>query len=541
MVFTVLLLSCLFFALAYRFYGHFLCKRCQIDDKKPTPAHILNDGVDYVPTKSFILFGHHFSAIAGAGAIVGPILAAGAFGIAPTWIWVLLGAAFVGGVHDFGSIFVSIRNRGRSVAEATRHLVGPNTARLFILFLVIALNYLMVVTLDLTANTFKDTPAVATASGWFCIVALVFGFVAKRFRTAAKTNFLIFVPLTFLGLWIGHQLPMPSLGKDFWIWSLLIYCFAAATLPVNALLQPRDFLSANFLVAMLSLGLIGLFATDIVIQAPLFTGFFSEASSPGYLIPALFITVACGACSGFHSIVSSGTTSKQIDRESDVKAVGYGSMLIEGVLALFSILCVGIFLPADVQGQDPVWIFARGAAHFLGSLGIPVDYGQEFIALTVSTFLLTTLDCCTRLCRFLVEELLNWCNFVSRYICTVAVLVIPGLLVFCQIEGQPIWKMIWPLFGATNQLMASLALVTFVVFLKHQGIRKYTFALIPMFIMLVMPMSALVLMIFDTDSSLILRAISCIMLILGVFVSGMSLRILFEKSPQLELQEEVKH
>lgn len=529
MVVAVLVGSCLFFALAYRIYGRLLCRACKIDDSRETPAHVQEDGVDYIPTRSSILFGHHFSAIAGAGAIVGPILAATSFGLAPTWIWVLLGAVFVGGVHDFGSIFVSVRNRGRSIAEATRHLVGPNTARLFIFFLVIALNYLMVVTLDLTANTFRDTPAVATASGWFCIVALIFGFVSRRFKTTLRTNFLIFVPLTFIGLWVGHQLPMPSLGKDFWIWVLLVYCFAAATLPVSALLQPRDFLSANFLVAMLFLGLLGLCFTDIVIQAPLFTGFFSETSSPGYIMPALFITVACGACSGFHSVVSSGTTSKQIHRESDIRPVGYGSMLVEGVLAVFAIACVAIFLPSDVQGKDPVAVFASGAAHFLGSLGIPVDYGREFIALTVSTFLLTTLDCCTRLCRFLVEELLDWCNLVSRYVCTVAVLIIPGILVFCQIEGKPIWQVIWPLFGATNQLMASLALVTFAVFLKHQGVKRYNFVLIPMFIMLVMPMSALVLMTFDPLLSGVLRAVSFGMLVLGIFVSGMSLKALFRK------------
>jgi carbon starvation protein len=414
--------------------------------------------------------------------------------------------------------------------------VGPNTARLFIFFLVIALNYLMVVTLDLTANTFRDTPAVATASGWFCIVALIFGFVSRRFKTTLRTNFLIFVPLTFIGLWVGHQLPMPSLAKDFWIWVLLVYCFAAATLPVSALLQPRDFLSANFLVAMLSLGLLGLCFTDIVIQAPLFTGFFSETSSPGYIMPALFITVACGACSGFHSVVSSGTTSKQIHRESDIRPVGYGSMLVEGVLAVFAIACVAIFLPSDVQGKDPVAVFAAGAAHFLGSLGIPTDYGREFIALTVSTFLLTTLDCCTRLCRFLVEELLDWCNLVSRYVCTVAVLIIPGILVFCQIEGKPIWQVIWPLFGATNQLMASLALVTFAVFLKHQGVKRYNFVLIPMFIMLVMPMSALVLMTFDPHLSGVLRAVSFGMLILGIFVSGMSLKALFRKPVEVVAQ-----
>jgi carbon starvation protein len=526
MVVAVLLASCVLFAMAYRWYGRMLSKACGVDDTRLTPAHTQQDGIDYVPTRLGILFGHHFSAIAGAGAIVGPILAATSFGLAPTWLWVLFGAIFVGGVHDFGSIFVSVRNRGRSIADATRHLVGPQTARLFIFFLVVALNYLMVVTLDLTANTFRDTPAVATASGWFCVVALVLGYVVRRFKTGFRINFFVFVPLTFLGLWVGHQLALPGLSKEFWIGVLLVYCFAAATLPVNMLLQPRDFLSAKFLVAMLGLGLVGLLFSDIVVQAPLFTGFFSETSSPGYLLPALFITVACGACSGFHSVVSSGTTSKQIYTERDIRPIGYGSMLVEGVLAVFSLACVAIFLPENVQGQDPVAVFANGAAYFLSSLGISMDYGREFIALTVSTFLLTTLDCCTRLCRFLVEELFHSSSAASRYLYTVLVLIVPGCLVFCQVEGKPIWQVVWPLFGATNQLMAALALVTFAVFLKNEGVKRYRFVLIPMVIMLLMPVSALGLMVFDSHLSWLLRGVSAGMLVLGVFVAGMSLKAL---------------
>lgn len=540
MVIAILLASCIFFAVAYRLYGRMLSRVCRIDDTRLTPAHTQKDGVDYVPTRLGILFGHHFSAIAGAGAIVGPILAATSFGLAPTWLWVLLGAVFVGGVHDFGSIFVSVRNKGRSIADATRHLVGPQTARLFIFFLIVALNYLMVVTLDLTANTFRDTPPVATASGWFCVVALLLGLCIKRFKTGFKINFFVFVPLTFLGLWIGHQLNLPGLSKEFWIGVLLVYCFAAATLPVNMLLQPRDFLSAKFLVAMLGLGLVGLLFSDIVVQAPLFTGFFSEMSSPGYLFPALFITVACGACSGFHSVVSSGTTSKQVYTEKDIRPIGYGSMLVEGVLAVFSLACVAIFLPEDVQGQDPVAVFANGAAHFLSALGISIEYGREFIALTVSTFLLTTLDCCTRLCRFLVEELLHWSTPVSRYLCTVAVLIIPGVLVFCQIEGKPIWQVVWPLFGSTNQLMAALALVTFAVFLKKEGVKQLRFVLIPMYVMLLMPVSALTLMVFDTQISNLLRAVSAGMLILGIFVAGMSLKALRRKNIEKSLMDSDK-
>ena len=528
MLIFILIVSCIICLLGYRVYGRFLSKHCQLDDKRETPACTINDGVDYVPTRASVLFGHHFSSIAGAGPIVGPVLATLYFGIGPTWIWILLGCVFVGGVHDFGSMLMSVRNRGRSVAETTRNLVGENTARLFILFLIIALTYLIIVTLDLTANTFASTPEVATASGWFVIMAILFGLVSRRASGSLRGAILVFVPLTFLGLWVGNVFPAPDLGKDFWVWAVIVYCFAAATLPVNLLLQPRDFLSSTFLYAMLGLGFVGLFASNAPIQAPLFTGFFSEEANPGFLVPALFITVACGACSGFHSVVSSGTTSKQIRREKDICRVGYGSMLMEGILAIFAMATVAVLAPVDVQDRNAVGIFSSGAAVFLKAVGVPLEYGKEFTALTVSTFLLTSLDTCTRLCRFLLEELFDWSNLFSRYLGTAVVLLIPGLLAFQTFGGEPAWKAIWPLFGATNQLMAALALVTFIVYLKDQKIR-ITFAVIPAVIMLVTPVAALLLMAVDGDQSILLRLISLGMLVLGLFVSGMSFRVVFRR------------
>ncbi|OYV47752.1 MAG: hypothetical protein B7X06_02720, partial [Verrucomicrobia bacterium 21-51-4] len=452
------------------------------------------------------------------------------FGLVPAWLWILFGAIFVGGVHDFGSILISVRNRGRSVAETTRHLVGPKTARLFIFFLIIALIYLIVAALDLTADTFANTPEVATSAGWFCMVAIIFGWGLGRRILPYKLLLVVFIPLTFLGLWVGHLFPAPVMSKSFWVGCVLVYCFAAATLPVHILLQPRDFLSSMFLYAMLGLGLLGLLFSNTEIQAPLFTGWSSEASRPQYLVPALFITVACGACSGFHSVVSSGTTSKQINLETDIRRVGYGGMLLEGILAIFAMACVAVFSQDELAGKDAVAIFSQGAAVFMNGLGIPLDFGREFTALAVSTFLLTTLDTCTRLCRFLFEELLDWTSLVSRYVGSALVLLVPALLAFQTFEGQPAWKAIWPLFGTTNQLMASLALVTFVVYLKHQGIR-YFFAYIPMLFMLVVPILSLVLMVFSSDTAPLLRLISAGMLVLGLFVSAMSLKALSRIQP----------
>jgi carbon starvation protein len=479
------------------------------------------DGVDYSPTRASVLFGHHFSSIAGAGPIVGPILAAMYFGWGPTWVWILVGAILVGGVHDFGSTLMSVRNGGRSIADTMRGLVGEGAGKLFMVFVILALVYVIIVFLDLTANTFAKQPAVATASGWFIAVAVIFGFLMRSGKFSLGQLALIFFPLTFAGLAVGHYFPMVELDKSLWIWLTLGYCFIAAVLPVGLLLQPRDFLSAGFLYAILGVGLVGMLLSGETIQMPAFSGW--ESDKLGMLMPFLFITVACGACSGFHSIVSSGTTSKQIKKESDVRRISYGGMLVEGVLAVFAMGCVAVLTMSEREaGGTPVGIFAAGAAKFFGAVGIPVQLGAEFAMLAISTFLLTTLDTCTRLTRFLIEELFSWRNEASRYLGTALALALPCLLVFQQFPGtdgtlQPAWKAIWPLFGATNQLLAALALLTFVVFLKASKV-GYGFALLPAVVMIVMPMTALALMVQKFGISTLLGGTSAAMFLLGMFL-----------------------
>jgi carbon starvation protein len=530
----ILLSSCLLCFLAYRFYGNFLTKRCKLNDETTTPAVEREDGVDYSPTRASVLFGHHFSSIAGAGPIVGPILAATYFGWGPTWIWILIGAILVGGVHDFGSTLMSVRNGGRSIADTMRGLVGEGAGKLFMVFVVLALVYVIIVFLDLTANTFTKQPAVATASGWFIVVAVVFGFFLRSGKLSLGTLALIFFPLTFAGLAVGHYFPMVELDKQFWVYATLTYCFVAAVLPVGALLQPRDFLSAGFLYAILGLGLVGMLIAGESIQLPAFTGW--ESEKMGMLVPFLFITVACGACSGFHSIVSSGTTSKQIKKESDVRRISYGGMLVEGVLAVFALGCVAVLTLGEREaGGTPVGIFAAGAAKFFGAVGIPAQLGAEFAMLAISTFLLTTLDTCTRLTRFLIEELFSWRNEGSRYLGTLIALALPALLVFQEFPGangelQPAWKAIWPLFGATNQLLAALALLTFVVFLKASKV-AYGFALLPAVVMIVMPMTALGLMVDKFGIDTLLGGTAAAMFLLGFFLMATSWRYL-TKSPE---------
>jgi len=537
----ILLSSCLICFIAYRYYGTFLSRHCGLDDKRKTPAVEKEDGVDYSPTRASVLFGHHFSSIAGAGPIVGPILAAMYFGWGPTWIWILIGAILVGGVHDFGSTLMSVRNGGRSIADTMRGLVGEGAGKLFMLFVILALVYVIIVFLDLTANTFAKQPAVATASGWFIVVAVIFGFLMRSKVFSLGKLALIFFPLTFAGLAIGHYFPMVEMGKDFWIYATLAYCFIAAVLPVGLLLQPRDFLSAGFLYAILGFGLVGMIVANESIQMPTFTGW--ESEKLGMLVPFLFITVACGACSGFHSIVSSGTTSKQIKQESDIRRIGYGGMLVEGVLAVFALGCVAVLTTGEREaGGTPVGIFAAGAAKFFGSVGIPVHLGAEFAMLAISTFLLTTLDTCTRLTRFLIEELFSWRNEASRYLGTLLALLLPALLVFQQFPGvdgtlQPAWKAIWPLFGATNQLLAALALLTFVVFLKSSKV-SYGFALLPAVVMIVMPMTALAIMVQKFGVGTLMGGTACAMIILGFFLMATSWRALVkgtEKTVQSEL------
>lgn len=530
-MFTALLLfSALLFVLAYRFYGRFLTKQLGLDDKEPTPAVTQRDGVDFVPTRASVLFGHHFSSIAGAGPIVGPILAAMYFGWGPTWLWIIIGAVFVGGVHDLGSALLSLRNKGQSITATTRKYVGEGTGRLFLAFVILALIYVIIVFLDLTASTFVTKPQVATASGWFVLVAGIFGALVLRGKIPFGLGVVLFIPITFAGLAVGEWFPLSGWSKQTWLAIIILYCAVAAVLPVNLLLQPRDFLSATFLYAMLLGGLMGaLFLRAPLTGESMFLGW--EHASGGALMPFLFITVACGACSGFHSMVSSGTTSKQLACETDARRVNYGGMLVEGFLAVLAIGTVVVLSREELSGLgNPVAIFSAGMARFMGAFGLPEALGATFASLAVSTFLLTTLDTCTRLCRFLFEEAVGVRNQVTRYLGTLAVLAIPAVLAFQTLDGQPLWRAIWPLFGATNQLMAALALITLVVFLRARR-KAFLYALLPAILMIIMPIMALVLMAQTHGPLSLLGGAALGMLLLGVMVVGASLRFILRKAP----------
>jgi carbon starvation protein len=501
------LITIVLFAAAYIWYGKFLEKRYDIDKTRATPSHTDYDGVDRVPAHRSVLLGHHFSSIAGAGPIVGPIIAALAFGWLPALLWVVLGSIFIGGVHDFSALIASVRHKARSIAEVAREYMSPLAYKLLLLFIWLALVYVLTVFTDLTSSTFVQDGGVATSSILFMILAIGFGIFVYRLKVRVLWASLLFVPLVFVCVWLGQIIPISAQyiptfigGNPAKTWDILlvIYCFAASTTPVWILLQPRDYLSSYLLYASVLGGVIGILFGGFVMQYPAFKTW----SDPvlGSLFPILFITIACGACSGFHAVVASGTSSKQLDKESDARVVGYGAMLIEGIVAVIALAAVIIIIPGDdLASKPPLIVYANGMSKFLSLFGVPVKLGHSFALLALSTFILTTLDTATRLGRYIFEEFFSLKGTRSRYFSTIATLLLPAVFVLITLKDPqgnptPAWKVIWPVFGATNQLLAGLVLLVVTVWLKKLG-KKLGFVIVPMLFMNIMTLWALVILI----------------------------------------------
>jgi len=547
------------FALAYRLYGAFVARRLEVSDRHAVPSETMYDGTDYVPAPTAILFGHHFSSIAGAGPIVGPILAAMFFGWAPAIAWIILGSIFVGGVHDFGSLVASMRHKAKSIAELARQYMSPLAYKLFLAFIWLTLVYVIVVFLDLTAVSFIDTPGatgaaevqgtgVAVASGIFMLLAVGLGIVNHRTQIPLWLSTTVFVGLLLAAaIWSssitsdGEYVPK-FLGeaRQFWSVMLLIYCFIASVTPVWVLLHPRDYLS-SFMLYLAVLGggaglVIGSISGRIMPNYPAVIDptdpVFQSVPHLGPLFPILFITIACGACSGFHSMVSSGTTAKQVRRESDARRIGYGGMLTEGVVAVISVACVMMLrFGPETLGQNPVTVYAQGMGTFLNSFGLPMRVGSMLGLLTLSTFLLTTLDTCTRLGRYVLQEFFDWDNRVAanRVKATLITMVIPLLMAYTTYTTPsgvvlPVWRAIWPVFGSTNQLLAGLALLSVTFWLKRTG-RRWWFAGIPTVFMVGITMSALVLQISSAATATPVRIIAVALFVLGAVLVAESARI----------------
>jgi carbon starvation protein len=515
MVTVIFLLAVLAFVLGYIFYGRFLARKLDLNDGNPTPSHTDYDGIDRVPAHKAVLLGHHFSSIAGAGPIIGPIIAATAFGWGPTLLWVVLGAVFIGGVHDFSALVASIRHKARSVAEIAKETMSPLAYKLLLSFIWLTLVYVLVVFTDLTSSTFIMDGGVATSSILFMALAAGFGVFVYRLKIGVLWASILFVPLVFAAVWVGQLIPIPATmvpvlisgdpGKT-WDVFLILYCFIASTTPVWILLQPRDYLSSFLLYASVLGGFLGILLGGLSVRFPALVGW----SHPqlGALFPILFITVACGACSGFHAVVASGTSSKQLDRERDTRLIGYGAMLIEGTVAVIALTTVMILSRGDpLASQAPLVIYGRGMSRFLSMFGIPPQLGYSFGLLALSTFILTTLDTATRLGRYIFEEFFGLRGKATRYLSTLATLALPAFFVLITLRdgrGNPIpaWKAIWPVFGASNQLLAALTLLVLTLWIRRSG-KKIAFIVFPMIFMTVMTVWALILLIRQYRLSLI--------------------------------------
>jgi len=513
MLLLILSISIFSFILAYHIYGGFLSNRYKLDDTRATPSHSDYDGIDRVPTHKAVLLGHHFSSIAGAAPIVGPIIAGIAFGWAPVLLWVIFGSIFIGGVHDFSSLVASIRHRGRSVAEIAREYMSPLAYKLLLVFIWLALVYVLTVFTDLTATTFIEDGGVATSSILFIVLAVVFGLSINRFKVSLLWASLVFVPIVFAAVWVGQKIPISAdmvpgiIGGDpkkTWSMFLILYCFLASTTPVWILLQPRDYLSSYLLYASVLGAFLGILFGGFSVNYPAFTGW--SAPNTGTLFPILFISVACGACSGFHSIVASGTSSKQLNKETDAKLIGYGAMLLEGLVAVVALATVAMIAKGDaLTGKPPLVIYGTGMSNFLFVLGIPKNLGFSFGLMALSAFVLTTLDTATRLGRYIFEELFSLKGTRARYLSTLATSVLPAIFVLITLKDAggkaiPAWKAIWPVFGASNQLLAGLVLLVIAIWLKKTG-KKFGFVIGPMIFMNVMTLWGLVTLLVQSKLS----------------------------------------
>jgi carbon starvation protein len=498
---AIMLISAAALIVAYRVYGSLLARLLKLDDSRVTPAVSMRDDIDYQPIEPKFLMGQHFSAIAAAGPIVGPILAGVMFGWLPALIWIIVGSIFIGGVHDFTSLVASVRHKARSIAEVVKDHMSQRSYVLFLLFVWIALVYIIVAFTDIVADQFAralpledgvnlPAGAIATSSLLYLALPVAMGLLLRFTRMSLGLATVIFLPLVALAIWIGPKMPLDLAGwlgietaRAARIWGivLLAYCVVASVMPLWMLLQPRGHLGGYFLYAALLAGALGIMVGSVTGAATInYDAFVGWVSSPIHnsqpLFPILFITIACGACSGFHCLIASGTTSKQLRRESDAKVIGYGAMLLEGMVAVVSLCCVMMLAsdsPLATQAAPPAGvIYGQGIGRFLSIVGIPAALGITFGLLAFTTFIYDTLDVCTRLGRFIVQELTGMHNRTGRWLGTLitaavplAFLIQPTPIDALSGKPKPVWSVFWSLFGASNQLLAALALLGVTVWL----------------------------------------------------------------------------
>jgi carbon starvation protein len=534
-------------ALAYRWYGRWLTVRVfPLDDSEPTPAHTMRDGRDFVPAPLLVAFGHHFASIAGLGPLLGPAIAV-IWGWVPALLWIVLGCIFVGAVHDLGCMYSSMRNRARSVADLAYDVAGARARALFLLFGVFALALAMGVFVINIANLFASgagdaqVPEAVLPSVALIALALVVGVLFYCYRVSLAKLTLPALVASLLFVWLGVQYPITSLfGWELtvprWTYLLLGYALVATLLPVWVLLQPRDYLNSFLLFLGMGLLFAGAVVGGFTLSAPAFNP--APAGAPP-LFPLLFITIACGAVSGFHSLVASGTTVRQLDRQSHALPIGYGGMLTEGLLATLALLAVAAGLGAEWQSRYPDWItagkgalanFVNGAGVLVSVVGVPLALAKVFVATVAVGFALTTLDTGARLIRYNLQELGRAWRFAPLVNPTLSTLLAVGLMGFFALLKAPdpvtgelksVGALLWQLFGASNQLLAALSLLVVSLYLRSLG-RPTLYTLLPMCLMLVATLSALAIGMrnFAMQGNTLLLGFSAVIFALAVWLVG---------------------
>lgn len=504
---VIVLIAIVVLGAGYLFYGRWLANKWGLDPKAKTPAYTHEDGQDYVPSSKMTVFAHQFSSIAGAGPVTGPILAS-VFGWVPVLLWLLIGGLFFGAVQDFGALYASVKNEGKSMGMIIEKYIGRTGRKLFMLFCWLFTLLVMAAFTDMVAGTFvgkgvegmtKATSyansAAASISMLFIVVAIIFGLIQKKIGKMKEwVRAVVAIALLVVMFVIGMKLPMYA-TKTAWIYIVMAYLFLASVMPMWLLMEPRDYMTTFMLLGMIIGAVVGVIAEHPTMKLNAFSGFNVDGS---YLFPTLFVTIACGAVSGFHSLVSSGTSSKTISNEKDMPMVGYGAMVVESLLGVVALVVVGAVAVNGTKPEGtPFSIFSTGVAGFFEKFGIPVQVATVFMTMCVSALALTSLDSVARIGRMSFQELFygdttdtskmpGWQKVLTnKYFATIITLFFGYLL---TLGG---YNNIWPLFGSANQLLAALVLIALAVFLKTTGRTGWTLY-IPMFVMLAVTFTALI-------------------------------------------------
>jgi len=504
---VIVLIAIVVLGAGYLFYGRWLANKWGLDPKAKTPAYTHEDGQDYVPSSKLTVFAHQFSSIAGAGPVTGPILAS-VFGWVPVLLWLLIGGLFFGAVQDFGALYASVKNEGKSMGMIIEKYIGRTGRKLFMLFCWLFTLLVMAAFTDMVAGTFvgKGVEGMTKATGYansaaasismlFIVVAIIFGLIQKKVGKMKEwVRAGVAIALLVVMFIIGMKLPMYA-TKSTWIYIVMAYLFLASVMPMWLLMEPRDYMTTFMLLGMIIGAVVGVIAEHPTMKLNAFSGFNVDGS---YLFPTLFVTIACGAVSGFHSLVSSGTSSKTISNEKDMPMVGYGAMVVESLLGVVALVVVGAVAVNGTKPEGtPFSIFSTGVAGFFEKFGIPVQVATVFMTMCVSALALTSLDSVARIGRMSFQELFygdttdtskmpGWQKVLTnKYFATIITLFFGYLL---TLGG---YNNIWPLFGSANQLLAALVLIALAVFLKTTGRTGWTLY-IPMFVMLAVTFTALI-------------------------------------------------